>query len=138
MGLLVPTAAELDFLGDAISPLLATWHCRLFITNLMLASTTTLADLLAAEASFGGYAPVALPTWSAPVLGGSGDAETSTTNATWTPTSGGGTGDLYGYFYTNSAGTKFYGCQSFSPGPLSSAVGIAFNLDLTYTVLSQA
>lgn len=138
MPLIIPQEGEIDALSSFIASVLSSAKLHLFVTNLTLGPSTTLAALLAAEATFTGYSPFVTTTWSAPVIDGTGRASTTCTQPTFTGTASGGTGNLYGYFYTNGLDTKLYGCQTFGSGPLSSPQNIAFAFDVMYTFLSQA
>jgi hypothetical protein len=133
----VPTAAELDTLTDMVSSLLGTWHMRLFSSNLTPSSTTTLAALLAAEASFTGYAAASLTGWTTPSIDGTSAAITTSTTGQFTPTSAGGTGNLYGYFLTNAGGTKLYGAERFASAPLTEAQNVTLEVDCTYSLITR-
>jgi hypothetical protein len=130
--------ALLDTTNDLISAYLSSSFMRLFASNIVIGPSTTLATLLAAEATFAGYAKVALTTWSTPVIITGGAAQTECTQGTFTGTAGGGTGNVYGYFLTNSAGTLWYGGENFSGGPLNSPQNVALNVNSFYTALSGA
>jgi hypothetical protein len=138
MSLVIPQDAEKDALTAYISGVLNGVKIRLFASSVPIGPTTTLSSLLAAEASFSGYTPNVLTVWSAPTIDMTGRATTQCTQPSFTGTAGGGTGSLYGYFYTDSGGTKFYGAETFAGGPLSFAQNVAFDFDVTYTFLSQA
>lgn len=138
MAFIVPTAAELDTLTEEISVMLSSqFYMRLFASNITISSTTTLAALLAAEATFTGYSKVQLTTWSTPALDGSNAAASLNTQGQFTPTAGGGSGNLYGYFITDSAGTKFYGAETFAAAPITVPQSITLEVDFTYTLLSR-
>lgn len=138
MAIVVPTQSLSEILTDLISTDLNGCVIRLYTVNITPGPTTTLASLLAAEASFPGYTPFTINDWSTPTINTSNDAQTSTGSPAWTPTAAGGTGNLYGYFLTNAAGTKWYGAELFTGAPLSSAQSVPFNVDVTYTAGSAA
>jgi hypothetical protein len=138
MSLIVPQEGEKDALSAFIAAVLDGVKLRLFVTSIALGPATTLSSLLAAEASFSGYSPNVLTVWSTPTIDGTGRAATMCTQPSFTGTAGGGTGGLYGYFYTDSGGTKLYGAETFAGGPLSFAQNVAFDFDVTYTFLSQS
>jgi len=138
MALVVPQDSLVDCLSAWISSVLNSCKIRLFVSNITPGSSTTLASLLAAEATFSGYSPVLLTTWSAPTIGGSGGADTLCTQPSFTGTALGGTGNLYGYFLTNSGGTVYYGAERFASAPLSFAQNTPFNFDVKYTFISQS
>lgn len=138
MSMVVPTAAELNTLDDMRSGVaMTTWYMRLFASSVTINSATTLAALLAAEATFTGYVKAALSTWAAASLDGSNAAASLNTQGQFTPTSGGGSGNLYGYFLTDSGGTKLYGAETFSGAPITVAQSVVLEVDLTYTLLSR-
>lgn len=105
---------------------------RLLSGNITPAVTTTLATLLANEASFTGYSPATMSTWSAVALNGSNEASTTSTDGQFTGTSGGGTGSLYGYFLTDPSGTEVYAAERFASAPLSQAQNVVFEVDCNY------
>jgi hypothetical protein len=136
MSLVISQQALLDTTNDLISAYLSTSYMRLFVSNIAVGPSTTLAELLAAEATFTGYAPVALTTWSTPTINSGGAAQTECTQGAFTGTASGGTGDIYGYFLCNSAGTLWYGGETFSSGPLNYAQNVQLDVDSIYTALS--
>lgn len=138
MPLIIPQAGEIDALAAFISAVLDGVHLHLYGSNLSLGPSTTLADLVAAEVNYTGYAPNTLTVWSTPVIDITGRASTTCTTPSFTGTASGGTGPLYGYYYTDSGNTHLYGCQAFTSGPLSSPQNVAFEFDVYYTFLSQA
>lgn len=138
MSLVVPQQGEIDALAAFISAVLNGVKLRLFSSNLTIGPSTTLSALLAAEATFTGYTSNTLTAWSTPTIDMTGRAATVCTQPSFTGTASGGTGSLYGYFYTSSAGTKLYGAESFASGPISYPQNQAFQFDTTYTFLSQA
>lgn len=138
MSFIVPTAAELDTLTDMIASILSgSFYMRLYTSSITINSGTTLSSLNAVEATFTGYSAVQLTTWSTPALDGSNAAASLTTQGQFTPTAGGGSGNLYGYYITNSARTKFYGAEQFSGAPITVPQNITLEVDFTYTVLSR-
>jgi hypothetical protein len=133
----VPTAAEQDTLTDMVANDLGNWYMRLFSSNITPSSSTTLATMLAGEASFTGYAPVHLTTWSAPSIDGTNAAITTSTQGQFTGTGVSGTGNVYGYFLTNSGGTKFYGVERFASAPLSQPQNVTLEVDCTYSLITR-
>jgi hypothetical protein len=134
---IIPKAAETDTLTDLIANELNTWYMRLFSGNITPDANTTLATMLANEASFTGYAPVHLTTWSAASIDGTNAAISTTTQGLFTGTAGGGTGNIYGYFLTNSGGTRFYGTERFTGGPLSEPQNVTLEVDCTYSYITR-
>ena len=137
MSLIIPTAAQLDSLRGMITGYLSLMYMRLFISNITVDAATTLSDCLAVEATFTGYAPSQLSSWSTPVTETDGSAGTVNSQGSFTGTASGGTGNIYGYFLVDSAGTKFYGAESFASGPISLPQNVALTPTATYTALSR-
>jgi hypothetical protein len=133
----VPEAAELDTLADVVNNTLVNAVMRLIGSNFTPGPTTTLASLLAIEAAFTGYATAPLTTWTTPAIDGTTAAISTSTQGQFTGTSSGGTGNLYGYFLTNSAGTKFYGVEKFASAPISEAQNITLEIDCTYSLITR-
>jgi hypothetical protein len=133
----LPTAAESDTLTDMVSSLLDTWYARLFSGNITPSSSTTLSTMNSNEASFTGYAAVALTTWSSVTIDGTTAAITTTTQAQFTGTGVGGTGNIYGYFLTNSGATKFFGVERFASAPLSQPQNVTLEVDITYSLITR-
>lgn len=138
MSMIVPQAAELDSLNEWLNNYFAgNVYMRLLSSNVTINASTTLSSLLAGEASFTGYTKAALTTWSAPAIDGSGAAASTCTQGQFTPTGSGGSGNLYGYFITDSAGTHFFGAETFAGAPIAVPQNVALEVDLTYTFLSR-
>jgi hypothetical protein len=132
----LPEAAEIDTLTDMIASLLNNWFMRLLKNTVTLNASTTLATLLANEATFTGYSPSALTTWTGPTIDGTTAAISVNAQGLFTPTSGGGSGNLFGYFLTNAGGTKLYAAELFS-GTLSTPNGISLEVDTTYSLITR-
>jgi len=133
----VPEAAQSDTLTEMIAHIMGNWYMRLISSNFTPGPTTTLASLLAIEASFTGYAPAPLTTWSAPSIDGTTASISTNTQGVFTGTGVGGTGNLYGYFLCNSAATEFYLVEKFGGAPLSQAQNVAFEVDVTYSLITR-
>lgn len=138
MSLIIPRAGEIDALAAFIASVLDGVRLHLYGSALTLGPSTTLSTLAAAEVSFSGYSPDVLTDWSDPVIDMTGRASTTCTTPSFTGTATGGTGNLYGYYYTDSGNTKLYGCQAFPGSPLSSPQNVALEFDVYYTFLSQS
>ena len=134
---ILPQAAELDTLTDMIASLLDGWFMHLFSGNYTPTNTTTLATLVSNEASFTGYAASALTTWSSPTIDGTTAAITTSTQGLFTGTGVSGTGNVYGYFLSNSGVTKLYGCERFASAPLSEPQNVTLEVDITYSAISR-
>lgn len=134
---ILPTAAESDLLTDMVASELPSWFMRLISGNITPSSSTTLATLLANEASFTGYAPTALTSWTAPSIDGTSAAITTSTQGLFTGTGVSGTGNIYGYFLTNSGGTKLFGCERFASAPLSEPQNVTLEIDCTFSLITR-
>ena len=135
MSFIVPKSAEIDTEDNLITNLLGASYMGLISTYFAVDADTVLTDCTGNEASFTGYSRSAMTSWSTPAIDGDSAAATTSTG-TFTPTAAGGTGNIYGYFLTNSAGTKFYGAETFST-PISAPQAVTLAMELTYTVLSR-
>lgn len=77
---------------------------HLFASNLTPDRTTTLAALLAAEADFDGYAPIAVASWVSVTVGGHVGITTPDL-LQWTKSAGSTPNNVYGGFITDSGNT---------------------------------
>ena len=133
MSFLLPNAAKVDTLNALINATgLTTAKARLLASNITIGASTTLSALLAGEASFTGYSAATTSSWSSPALDGSNRGSSLTTNPQYTPTAGGGSGNIYGWFLTDSGGTKLYGGENFSGAPITVAQSVTLEIDFTY------
>lgn len=135
MSFIVPKAAEIDTEQEMVDFILSTSKMGLIGTYFAVDPNTTLANCTANEAGFTGYARSDLSTWTDPVIDGDNAAATVATGS-FTPTAGGGSGNIYGYFLVDSGGTQFYGCETFTV-PLSVPQSVTLAMELTYTALSR-
>lgn len=133
----VPLDAQLYSLVEMIAGFLSACQMALFSSNITISSSTTLANMLAGEASFTGYARSNLTTWSTPTNDGTNAAVSTTTQGQFTATGSGGTGNLYGYFLVNSAGTQWYGGERFSSAPITQPQNLTFEIDETYSAITR-
>lgn len=133
----VPEAAQLDSLTNFITNALTNCKMHLVSSNFTPGVGTTLASLAAIEATFTGYSAATLSTWSAAAIDGTTAAITTSTQGQFTGTSGGGTGNLYGYYLTDSSNTKFYGCEKFASAPISELQNITLEIDCTYSLITR-
>lgn len=126
--MIITTAAR----NQALSYLLAkdttvkTLTLRLFSNNIAI-SDTTIATELTEVSTTNGYAPIALSgsSWTASVTG----SNLSYPTQTWTFT--GPSGNIYGYYVTNSAGTLMF-AETFPSGPYNvQSNGDVINVNLT-------
>jgi hypothetical protein len=136
MSFQLPYAAELDTVNQMLSYFMNNSYMRLLASAITVSTATTITECLAVEATFGGYAPYPLTSWPPAAIDGSGAAATTNTGY-WVPTSGGGTGNIYGYFLCDSAASYFYGVEVFSTGPVSAPISVQLAVALTYTGLSR-
>jgi hypothetical protein len=133
LSFLLPNAAKLDTESALINGAgFTTAKMRLLASNITIGASTTLSALLAGEASFTGYSAVTLSSWGTPALDGSNRAASLNTQGQFVPTSGGGSGNLYGYFLTDSGGTHLYGGENFAGAPITVAQSVTLEIDFTY------
>lgn len=135
MSFKLPYAAELDTESQMLNYFLANSYMGLLAASITVSTGTTLTNCTAAECTFAGYARYHMTAWTTPAIDGSGAAASACTGF-FTPSGGGGSGNVYGYFLTDSGGTFFYGVEVFS-APVSTPTGIQIAIALTYTVLSR-
>lgn len=127
---IVPNQSKNDFLQAVISgTAMNGWKLRLFANNATISATTVLADLT--EATFTGYAAVTTATWPAPALDGSNRGSSLNTQGQFTPTAGGGSGNIYGWYLTNSGGTVLYAVEKFASSPITVAQSVVLEVDIT-------
>ena len=136
MAAIVPQAAENDTLTQMVNNFLNTAKMHLIGTSMSVGSGTTLANLNANEATFTGYAAAALTSWTTPAIDGSGASISTTTQGLFTGTGAGGTGNVYGYYITDSGNTKFYLCEIFGSA-ISAGQNIGLEIDYTHSYLTR-
>jgi hypothetical protein len=132
----IPYAAELDTESQMLNSYLGPTYMGLLATAIGVSTGTTLTDCTAVEATFAGYGRWAMSGWTTPAIGGDGSAFTTAVGY-FLGTGGGGTGNIYGYFLTDSGGTFFYGVEVFSSGAVSAPQNVQLAISLTYTALSR-
>jgi hypothetical protein len=123
--LVIPVSSNQAFLnpiltaGGLLDPVAT--HVHLFVQNIPLTPLTTLAELLASEASFTGYVPQVAKGWGPSYVGEDGRAEAdAVAPLVWAGPVGGGGPTVYGVFLTNIANDQLTGCAAFdSPYPLT-------------------
>lgn len=134
MSMSLPYEAQLNTESQMIANFLANADMRLLGTPVTITTSTTLATLLAAEATFTGYAPYNLAAWTTPAIDMTG-AAASITSGQFTGTGGGGTGSIYGYFLCDSGTAYFYGAEAFGTA-VSAPTGVTLVINLTYQLIS--
>lgn len=134
MSMTLPYAAQLDTESQMLNGFLANSYMGLLASSITVGTGTTLANCTAVEASFTGYARSHMTSWSTPATDGSGRAATLCTGL-FTPTGGGGSGNVYGYFMTDSGGTYFYGVEVFTT-PITAPTNVQIAIALTYLVVT--
>lgn len=134
---IIPQVGELAYASQDIANLLNGAKARLFSNNYTVLATTVLSDLV--EASFSGYSAQLLSGWSTPSIGGDGSAGTYPAPVTFTPTSSGGSGNLYGYYITDSTGTILLAVWNFTspPSAITVPIGVGLQIQPNYSVLSR-
>jgi len=114
MNIVATDAGALEILLDALSAS-PSLKVRLFSNNHAFDHATVLGDLT--ECAFTGYSAAA-PTWTTPALVGVVPTTIpSPTGVTFTY-AGGSTTTVYGFYLTDSGGTKLYGGSTF-PAPVT-------------------
>lgn len=92
-------------------------HLHLFQSNVACNRNTTLAALLAAEATFAGYAAQVI-TWQTPSVADAGEVEVIGTVPLFRPTNSTTPNSIWGLYITDSANAKLYFCATFDTAPL--------------------
>lgn len=136
MSFKLPYAAELDTVSQMLNYFINNSYMGLLASSITVGTGTTLTNCTAVEATFSGYSRAVMTGWTTPAIDGSGAAATAATGV-FTGTGSGGTGNIYGYFLTDSGGSFFYGVEVFSSGPVSAPMGVQLAIQLTYTGLSR-
>lgn len=92
---------------------------RLFKNNVTVDHTTAFGALT--QATFSGYAGVALTTGTWAAAGVASHLATSTYGATvtFTRNATGATETIYGWYLTDAGNTKLYACANFAAGPFA-------------------
>lgn len=127
-----------DALVDWTSDLIVGAHftamvVRIFTNNHTPAVTDTVVSYN--EATFSGYAAQTVAGWSAPTVTSHVGSTTSATND-FTITSG--TQVVYGVFYTDPGGTKFYGAVLDPNAPVTLAITGTTDYLVTTTLTDQS
>lgn len=117
------------------------WAHLYLVGPLSVSETTTLAQVVAQEANFLGYAPQRLTTWSAPVIlalqGGLIHYAMTQAPAVFNVTDPAGSGNLAGWFLTDATFTKLFQVSNFFPiNPFSVPNGETVNLTVQWLHLS--
>jgi hypothetical protein len=133
----LPLDAESDTLTAMIANWLGASYAHLYASDVAIGPNTHLAALLAAEATFAGYAAVLLNSWSAVTIDTTNAAVSTTTLARFTPTAAAGSGPLYGYFLCNSTGFAFYGVERFAGAPITVNQSVTLEVDITYSDITR-
>lgn len=133
--LIVTTEAQLNSLQLLIAQMLSPSYMHLLGSALSVSPATTLAECLAAEATFGGYAPAAMSAWSSPVTDSSGAAASTSSSGTFNNSSG-SSYPVYGSFLTDYAAGLVWGVEAFGSAIMVPA-GLAFVNTFTYTLISR-
>lgn len=121
---------------SAMEILRQTWNSsllrlHLFQNNIVPSRTTVLADLV--EATFDGYAAVAINSWAVSVVS-SHIATSLPTNQIFTKTSGATPNTIYGYYVTNNANSQLLWCERDPAAPFTMSVaGTQYAVQLLQT-----
>jgi hypothetical protein len=133
--LIVSQEAELNTIELLIGSMLQVGYMRLLGSAITVDPATTLANCLAAEAAFPGYAPALLSSWSSPAIDGTGAAASTSSSGIFNNT-GGVAYPTYGLFLCDSSPSKLWAVEAFS-SPVNVPPGLGFNNIVTYSVLSR-
>lgn len=138
--LTMPDQALQNMLNDPTAEITPTFlnslKIRLFKNNLTPGTGTVIGDFT--EADFTGYAAISLSGFPASSIV-SHAASSTGSQVTFTvgssPTT---TNNIYGWYVTNSAGTKLYGCQRDANAPIAMAVaGAIYQVTPTFSAITQ-
>lgn len=135
MDLILPNVAKLAWL-DALrqnTPVFSEFQVGLSAYNGGFDRDTTLADLLADEMAFTGYARQTFSTWTSPII--NGDNRATTTGNQLTFTAGAATGDVFSIFCCNAANDALYWVGQFSSA-ISFGVGVNLYIDVDVLLAS--
>jgi len=132
---IVPEEAEINFLSELITTLLDGCNCHLFSNNITVSAATVLTDFT--ECTFTGYAEDAFTAWSSPAIQGDGSAGSTPGDATFTPTSGGGSGTIYGGYVTDPGDAELLWAWNYPSGGITVAMGITLHVSPLFTILSR-
>lgn len=132
---IVTQEAEINFLSELITTLLDGCNCHLFSNNITVSPATVLTDFV--ECTFAGYAESAFTAWSSPAIDGDGAAASTPSNAAFTPTSGGGSGTIYGGYVTDPGDSELLWTWNYPTGGITVAIGITLYVSPNFTVLSR-
>lgn len=133
MSFILTKGARLDTLNQIVNLVLkgnATLH--LLGSSIIVGDLTTLAALHANEATWAGYSPQLLGSWTPAAEPGSPPSAASAFCA-FVPTGPGVSVDVWGYYLTDNLAAKLYGVESYaSSGPISIEVGQPYVPLVTY------
>lgn len=132
---IVTKTAENEFLTDLILNPLDGARLKLFSNNVTITSDTVLADLN--ECTFSGYGVGTLTGWGAPAIQLDGSSASAPNEVSFTPTSAGGSGIIYGGYCTNNGGTKLLFAYNYATGGIVLAMGVSLKVTPTFSVLSR-
>jgi hypothetical protein len=134
--LVVPNEALENLLNNEIPVILHNAVLHLYSNLLTIGTATVVGDFT--ECTFAGYAAVTIAGWNAVAIDGSNRAYTSPTGTpTFTPTGGGGTGNVYGCYLTDDTGVLLIGATEFAGAPITAATGVSLIVPFTYTRRSE-
>lgn len=107
---------------------------RLFSNNVVIDNDSDLSSVT--ECSFTGYAAAA-PTWTTPALVGGIPTTTPSPAGVSFTYSGGSSTTVYGFYLTDSAGSKWYGGTTFPTPVTLSTIVTSLSVYPTYTQKSE-
>lgn len=112
--IVIPDAAAIALVADLLDDVTTVYH--LFVNNVQITSSTTLADLT--EANWPSYKPATVTTW-APALTVGGRAVAQADPTVWVRGVGGAAALVYGYYVTDTAGGPLLWAETRPQGPLN-------------------
>lgn len=130
MAVVLPQQGELSFLADIRNSPDA-YALRLFQNSVTLGPLTVLTSLT--EANFSGYA-AATPTWTLPVIDGSGRAAMTASSMTFSHNGGGTSNTIFGYYFVHVTSGKLLFCESFATPKTMSVFGDSITITPTMTL----
>ncbi len=116
MTIICPTLGD-PFLLDSLlgTTTISTYKYHLFTGSPTLNVSTTLATLVALEATFTGYSAISVTTWNASTVVSSQGVATASSSITYTYTTGAGSPQtLTGYYVTDSASANLLWFEAFA------------------------
>jgi hypothetical protein len=134
---IVPQYSEEQFYSQDVANLLSGSKLGFFTNAVAITATITLSGLTVCTAP--GCGLQTLSGWAAPSIDGSGAAHGGPTTPVFTPSSSGGSGNIYGILIVDSTATFLICAANFSIYPTATVLpqGIPFSVPFDWSVLSR-